>query len=72
MTAWPKFESIDEWSTKGKKCFVVHNQTKCRDWTHLINNQVLIDGVAWKVAGVESKGCGPWFAGEPISLMVIP
>ena len=66
------FESTGQYKIKGRgTAYTTTNPVECADFSHLIGQQVQIDGVLCMVRGVERFAHSPpWRAGETISLLV--
>lgn len=66
------FKAIDEFFLKARngRIFVVELDRDTRDFEHLMNKEVEIDGNRYIVRGVERYAhCPPWRAGEHIGLL---
>lgn len=69
-----KFTSLDEFQITARgPVFIVSNPFECKDFSHLFNKPVIINGKMHKCIGVERfMHCPPWRAGEEIGLLVKP
>lgn len=66
------FENAERFDIAGRgPVFSVENPAECKDFKHLINTEVSINGELWLVRGVEYRTHGgPQRAGAPIGLLV--
>lgn len=71
---WPNFSAI-EWyrDDKGLTIATVELDRETEDFSHLINQEVLIDRLLYKCLGVSKyTHCPPWSRGEVVGLLVEP
>jgi len=68
-----QFTSIEKFNITGRgELSLVQTYYECKDFTHLIGQEVLLDGVKRTVTAVESN-CMGWFpVGSKIGLLLKP
>ena len=66
---YPNFKSTDKLNINSKTVFCVLLDKETKDFDHIINKKILIDGILYTSKGVERFAhCAPWRAGESIGI----